>query len=187
MSPEYVRTLPQRDPRVVRIARALAPKSRIFGTFGLGPMSHGWLAISVTSSCHSSLFAIDLDTFPLSPRSLSPSPSLALTSHRQGPPSTPTPSQNAPQPPHRQAARPCASCRLCPSRPRLRRIAHTTSPFQDVKITALSAFSHPQDAVRGRTDHRAHPQTRRRLLSCVISVSAPFTRILASFHLDDLF
>ncbi|KAH9043957.1 hypothetical protein EDB85DRAFT_2138659 [Lactarius pseudohatsudake] len=83
----------------VRIPRVPAPKSSVFDPFGLGLASHGWLAISVISSRTSSLLAIDLDTFPsLSPRS-SPSPSLALASRRHGPPSTPTPSQDALQPP----------------------------------------------------------------------------------------
>ncbi|KAH8987710.1 hypothetical protein EDB86DRAFT_3245650 [Lactarius hatsudake] len=56
--------------RVVRIHPALALKSNVFGTFGLSPASRGITAISVISlnfPRRRTLFAIDLDTFSLSP------------------------------------------------------------------------------------------------------------------------
>ncbi|KAH8978902.1 hypothetical protein EDB86DRAFT_3150100 [Lactarius hatsudake] len=63
----------------------------------LGPASHGLLPYR---SNRTSSLAIDrLPFLPPSPRSLSPSPSLAFTSHRHRLPSTPTPSQDAPHPP----------------------------------------------------------------------------------------
>ncbi|KAH9158760.1 hypothetical protein EDB89DRAFT_1468166 [Lactarius sanguifluus] len=68
--------------------------------------SHGWLAILVISSL-------------LSPRLPSPSPSLALTSHRHGLLSTPTPSQNAPQPPIDRPRIPTACVALSLSTPGL--------------------------------------------------------------------
>ncbi|KAH9010231.1 hypothetical protein EDB85DRAFT_2161690 [Lactarius pseudohatsudake] len=96
-------------PGDVRIARALAPKSHVFGRFDLGPASRGSATISDSTShgvLTASRLAIDLYAFPsLSPSasyththslSLSPSPR-SLSSRRHGPPST-TPSQDAPQP-----------------------------------------------------------------------------------------
>ncbi|KAH9028424.1 hypothetical protein EDB83DRAFT_2678622 [Lactarius deliciosus] len=111
-----------------RIPRALALKSRIFSTFGLGPASHGWIAISVISL----LVAIDLNTFPLLSlarhllRTHSPSPLVAMDRRRSH-------SRYSPAP-RTQATRPRASCPLCPLTSRSRRIAHLPYSFEDVKL-----------------------------------------------------
>ncbi|KAH8985117.1 hypothetical protein EDB86DRAFT_2960490 [Lactarius hatsudake] len=151
-----------------------------FGVFGLSPTSHGWVAILVILSRHSSLLAIDLDNSPsLSPCS-SPSPSLTLASRHHGPPSTLTPSQDAPQPPIDRPRVPVPCVIFVPQHPVASLISHF--PFKHIKF-ALSCLWPP--ARRCRSPCATVGFRRGVVLSCIIASWPPFdcySRLLATFH-----
>ncbi|KAH9025037.1 hypothetical protein EDB85DRAFT_244854 [Lactarius pseudohatsudake] len=115
-----------------------------FGVFGLGPTSHGWVAISVISSRLRSLLAIDLDN---SPSLSSPSPSLAPASRHHGLPSTPTPSQDAPQPPIDRPRVPAPRVIFVPQHPVASLISHFPFKMSSMSSSLSAAFGHPQDAI----------------------------------------
>ncbi|KAH8980707.1 hypothetical protein EDB86DRAFT_2979097 [Lactarius hatsudake] len=151
-----------------------------FGVFSLGPTSHGWVAISVISSRHSSLLTIDLDNSPsLSPCS-SPSPLLALASCHHRPPSTPTPLQDAPQPPIDRPHIPAPRVIFVPQHPAASLISHF--PFKHIKFT-LGCLWPP--ARRCRSPCAAVGFGRGVVLSYVIMSWPPFhcySHSLATFH-----
>ncbi|KAH9025090.1 hypothetical protein EDB85DRAFT_1984782 [Lactarius pseudohatsudake] len=113
--------------------------------------SHGHIGHMIISS---PLLAIDS---LLSPRLPSPSPSLALTSRRHGLPSTPTPSQNAPQPSIDRLHISTAHVAFVPQHPGLVASPISLIPFKMSKIAGhpfSPPLSHPQDTVSGRADRR---------------------------------
>ncbi|KAH8981046.1 hypothetical protein EDB86DRAFT_2977734, partial [Lactarius hatsudake] len=140
-----------------------------FGVFGLSLTSHGWVAISVISSRHSSLLTIDLNNSPsLSPCS-SPLPSLALASRHHGPLSTPTPLQDAPQPPIDRPRVPAPCVIFVPQHPIASLISHF--PFKHIKF-ALGCLWPP--ARHHQSPCAAVGFGRGVVLSCIIMSRPPF-------------
>ncbi|KAH9026795.1 hypothetical protein EDB84DRAFT_1563653 [Lactarius hengduanensis] len=77
----------------------------------------------------------------------SPSPSLAPASRHHGPPSTPTPSQDAPQPPIDRPRVPAPRVIFVPQHPVASLISHFPFKMSSMSSSLSAAFGHPQDTV----------------------------------------
>ncbi|KAH8977366.1 hypothetical protein EDB86DRAFT_1205448 [Lactarius hatsudake] len=137
-------------PGGVRLARALAPKSSIFGLFDFGPASRGLLPFRIRVLTASRFTFDSLLSIPSSLTYTHTPPARYL--HRPWSAAARTRLTRGFPAPHSQAARPRASCRLCPSTPRSCRIAHLPCSFQGVKI-AGHPFSLPLKPPSRRRRH----------------------------------
>ncbi|KAH9015411.1 hypothetical protein EDB84DRAFT_1679930 [Lactarius hengduanensis] len=172
-------------PRAVRLPRALGPKSHVFGRFGLGLASRGSAAIPVSRS-----HGVTLTIVPhRSTLSFSLARSIHTHTHTLAHTHTLSLPLHRPPSPHAANRQRRSTLKARPRVPAPRAVFVLKTPgsshrpiflypFQNVKTTAhpLSDVpSHPQDAVRGRADHRARRQTRRRtLLSAFVPEDRPY-------------